>query len=445
MLCLALLGGAACGRSPEAPSRPNVLVLLVDALRADRLSCYGAPSGLTPEIDRLAQHGVRFTRAYANAPSTVASVASLFTATPPPVHRITAAPTDTEEEELSALPEAYLSAPEVFQAHGYRTFMITTSGWVTPEAGYGQGVDEYLLTERADREVIAATIELLRRPPQEPFFLYAHLLDLHDYYHSDALFPPGVPLPDGISDALRGLRGQTPSQIYRALRSEPGRFTPADARFLLATYDRRLRDTDRLIGRLLSALRDTGLRQRTLVVLTADHGEQFLEHGHLVHGGDGFYDEVLRVPLIMATPDGARTGTEDTLTSLIDVVPTLLDLLGLDRPAPYQGRSVFAPERLDRPVLATNGRTWKLVDQRWSYIFSRRYEREELFDLQEDPGESRNLIEREAPVAAEMRRLLASQLRESRRHPYVTEVTTIPRVQMSDQVTGTLRSLGYLD
>lgn len=443
LAALVLLFVAGCGQPSQ--QRDNVVIVLADALRADRLGCYGGPAGATPAIDELAERGVRYTRAYVHAPSTVPSVASLFTSTLPPVHRITAAPGQSAEDQLSVLPDAYVLLPEVFQSHGYHTVMVTTTGWITPQAGYDQGVDEYVITEREDRAVIDAAVELFRRPAEEPFFLYVHLLDLHDYYHSDRLFTDGEAPPQTVSPALRALEGRSPSAIYRTLRSEPERFTAEDARFLLAVYDRELRRNDRLIGELLAALEEAGLRERTWVVLTSDHGEQFLEHGHLVHGGDGFYEEVLRVPLILAGPQGARRGTDDVVTGLIDLAPTLLEAVGLEVPTELQGRGALAPAREARPVLATNGRTWKLVTERWSYIFSPRYDREELYDVARDPGETRDVLAEEPEEAARLRDLLAETLRESRRHAYLSAVPEVERVRMSDQVTRTLRSLGYLD
>lgn len=442
--------------APPRAHRPNVLFILVDALRADRLGklgtpAAGGPGSLTPNLDALADHSLFFTHAYSNAPKTVPSVASLFTSTLPVVHRVWEAPDGDGSEGLSYLPNRLLLATEVFKNHGYRTGMATTTGWITPEVNYDQGVDEYAVTERADEAVVTAAESFISRHTEGSFFLYVHLLDLHDYYHSDRLFAelPAGEDNMGISPALLELRGSGPSAIYRKLRVEPDRFTPADARFLERAYDRELGRTDALVGRLVGALERAGIRETTRVVFTADHGEQFLEHGRLVHGGNGLYEEVLRVPFFIAGGgDEKRRVVRDPIGS-IDFFPTLLDLLGLPVPGVFEGESRVpgTKERGERgtgSVVATDGRTWKLVTGRWSYIFSRRYQRQELYDLDADPGESRNLAARRPGVARELGHRLAERIRRSRRHPYLREAE-VERVEMTEDIEKTLRSLGYLD
>ena len=469
LVVLAVSVWAAAHRSvPEPPraDRPNVLFILVDAFRADRLGRLGdpdpsgAPRSLTPHLDALADRSLFFPRAYSNAPKTVPSVASLFTATLPIVHRVWEAPEQDGSEGLSYLPDRLLLATEVFKNHGYRTGMATTTGWITPEVNYDQGVDEYAVTERADEAVVAAAESFIARHAGESFFLYVHLLDLHDYYHSDRLFaePPGGGEDGGedegeLSPALRELRGSGPSTIYRALRVEPERFTRADARFLERAYDRELVRTDALVGRLVGALERAGIRESTRIVFTADHGEQFLEHGRLVHGGNGLYEEVLRVPLFITGGDarggdGERREIPDPVGS-IDVVPTLLHVLDLPVPGIFEGESrAREPGEREEPgsgsVVATDGRTWKLVTERWSYIFSRKYQRQELYDLEADPGERHDLATERPEMARELGRRLAERIRRSRRHPYLREAE-VARIEMTEDIEKTLRSLGYLE
>lgn len=453
-LAVACLAGPplGCGRSPSAsdePVRPNVVVVLVDALRADALGAYGASPSRTPVLDRLAERGLVFRRAYSHAPKTVPSVASLFTSTPPWVHRIEAGP-GRETGGLSYLSDRLVLAPEVLDEHGYVTAMITTTGWITPEVNYDQGVDEYLLTDRADAAVVEAAQDFVARHADEPFFAYVHLLDLHDYYHADRLFvgPVDEAAQAAISPGLRALADASPSEIYRRLRTEPERFTPADAAFLRAAYDRELEATDALVGRLVAALEAAGVLGRTLVVVTSDHGEQFLEHGLLVHGGNGLYEEVLRVPLLIAGP-GVEPGVVEEPTGGIDVFPTVFALAGVEAPEELAGRArtgrAAASGEEPSPVVATSGSAWKLVTGRWSYIVSEKYDREELYDLAADPGERHDLAAERPELVAELRHQLATEIRRGNRHPYLTEVEAVERVGMSEDVEETLRSLGYLD
>lgn len=430
--------------SPTAASRHNVLVVLVDALRADAVGAYGASPSRTPVLDGLARRGTVFLRAYSNAPKTVPSVASLFTATPPWVHRIVAGP-GQDGEGLSYLSERLVLATEVLDGHGYYTGMVTTTGWITPEVNYDQGVDEYVLTDRADAAVLEAAQEFVERHREETFFAYVHLLDLHDYYHSERLFSEPGRVPASISPALRSLSDAPPATIYRALRTEPERFTPADAAFLRQAYERELAATDALIGRLLDAVERAGVLDDTLVVVTSDHGEQFLEHGHLVHGGNGLYEEVLRIPVLIAGP-GVDPAVVETPMASIDLFPTLFDLLDIEVPEEFLGRSALAPPREEPSVVvATSGSAWKVITSRWSYIVSEKYDREELYDLESDPGEQRDLAKDLPEVRHEMSRLLAREIRQGRQHPYATEIGEAARVELSEDIERTLRSLGYVD
>lgn len=442
LLCCQL----SCGwQPPPETRRPNVLFVLVDALRADALGAYGRSPSPTPVLDRLAESGLLFRSSHSSAPKTVPSVASLFTSTPPWVHRIEAGPGQGEEEGLSYLSDRLVLATEVLDHHGYLTGMITTTGWITPEVNYDQGVDEYILTERADAAVIEAAEGFIARRAEETFFVYVHLLDLHDYYHSERLFGAYGGEEDRISPELRALHHASPSEIYRRLRTEPERFTPADAAFLRRAYDRELAATDAMIGRLFAALESAGVSEETVVVVTSDHGEQFLEHGHLVHGGNGLYQEVLRVPLLISGP-GIGPRAVDEPVGTVDVFPTLFDLLGVPTPEVFEGRSLAAgPGAQPGVVVATSGSAWKLVTDRWSYIVSEKYDREELYDLEADPEELRDLAAERPDVASEMRRLLAREIRQGRRHPYLREVGAVERVEMSEEVEDTLRSLGYLE
>lgn len=444
-LCGLVSSFVACepATSRENP-RPNVLFVLVDALRADALAAYGGSPDRMPIVDRLAQRGLLFRRAYSNAPKTVPSVASLFTSTPPWIHRIEAGPDQGKDAGLSYLSDRLILATEVLEEHGYWTGMITTTGWITPEVNYDQGVDEYIVTRRADAAVIEAAEDFIARHADESFFVYVHLLDLHDYYHSDRLFGASAGEDEEISPELGSLRDATPSEIYRRLRTDPEVFTPGDVAFLRRAYERDLAATDAMIGRLLAALEAAQIGEETIVVFTADHGEQFMEHGRLVHGGHGLFDEVLRIPLLIAGP-GIVPQAVDELVATVDVFPTLFDLLGVETPGVFDGKSLVAEGGTEPNVVASSGSVWKVLTGRWSYIVSERYDREELYDLEADPKEAHDLAADRPEVTREMRRLLAREIRRDRRHPYLSEIDDVERVEMSDDIERTLRSLGYLD
>ena len=430
------------GEQPRQRPR-NVVIVVVDALRADHLGCYGYPRATTPEIDHLAGAALLFTNAYSPATYTFPSTASMFTATLPVVHRIDW--DEQRQERIRRLSDEYVLLTEVFHDAGFRTGLLTFPGWVSPTANYMQGVDVRVESERNDRDLLERAVEFISTSAAEPFFLYLHFIDMHDYYHPQHLFA-GFDEPDGgLSEALLALRNVTNRESYMALaRDLRGRLTERDLEYLISVYDERLRETDRVIGDLVHHLESEGLRDDTLLVITADHGEQFREHGRLVHGGDAFYNEVLRIPLIVSNPRlFASTERASTPISSIDLGPTLLELTGLDVPDVFQGEPLADRLDEDRPVFATDGRTWKVITRDWSYIVSPSQQREELYRLGDDPGETINLTAQEPAAAARMRSHVEQMARACEMHPY--RLLDVDEVDMPEEQLERLRALGYAD
>lgn len=205
-----------------------------------------------------------------------------------------------------------------------------------------------------------------------------------------------------------------------------------------------MRETDAVLGELVEALDADKLGDRTIVALTADHGEQFLEHGKLVHGSDGFYNEVLHIPLVVRTARDELRGTRNpTPVTSIDIAPTLLGLAGLPAAPEYQGDDVLRLAKPDRVVFSTDIWTWKAIDSHWSLIRSEKSGRLELYDLSDDPGETVNLAEVQPQVTARMARAIDTMQQRCREHPYLQ--LTIDEVEMPEEQQERLRALGYLD
>lgn len=447
---LVLLTLTGCGAQPavetEVAARPeNVIIIVIDALRADKVGSYGSKLGLTPEIDRLAERGVTFLNAYSNATFTFPSTASLFTSTLPPVHRINHDP--KREEMMRRLSDAYVLLPEVYKAAGYTTGLLTFPGWVSPTANYLQGVDVRTESERSDTDLLRVAKDFVTEHGGGPFFLYLHFIDMHDYWFPEHLFAGIDPEAEGLSPALRSLAGMEIPVAYETLAkvlNQPGGLTARDIEHLHAVYDRRLRETDRVIGELVRHIEATGLTNSTLLAVTSDHGEQFMEHGTLVHGGDAFYNELIHIPFIVSNPrlypEAVRATTP--MTS-IDFGPTLLDLMGLDIPEVFQGESLANRLDEDRVVFATDGRTWKALSRQWSYISSKKLGREELYNLVDDPGETVNLVETEPEMVAIGRRQVQQAQAECSQHPYLA--LKVDEVEMDADQRERLRSLGYIE
>ncbi len=373
---LALLCGAlaACGDS----GRPrSALLLTLDTTRADALSCYGAPPGLTPHLDALAAEGVRYARAHTVVPLTMPAHASMLTGLYPPRHTV-------RTNSRNALPQSAGTLAEAARAHGLETAAFLAAAVLASDFGLDQGFELYdevprpeLMSDvhydaRDAEDVADAVLEwLARRDRERPFFAWVHFFDPH--------LPYTAP-PEDLAQA-----GGDP---YRA---EVARM-------------------DRAIGRILDALKAQGLLEETLVIAVADHGEAQEDHGEGTHGMLA-YEATLRVPLIVRDPSGWRAGERSSEpVSVVDVCPTLAEALDLSLPADVDGVSLFrrrAPD--DRGVyfeslqgLLGFGLSPLLgwADEDGKYLHS---SRPELYDLARDPGERANLAAERPEAAARAR------------------------------------------
>lgn len=394
----ALLQG--CDARSSHPSRPNVILITLDTTRADHLGCYGHPGGATPNLDDLAAGGVLFEQCTSVAPLTMPAHSSLFSGLYPFEHGV-------RDNGTFALSEAVTTLAEVLSGEGYFCAGVTSAVVLNREFGLGQGFAEYrdlhtvVAREPARRGVVEINAEETTRHALElldgaqgraqPFFLFIHYFDPHE------------PL---IAPARLREQFKNPYLAEIAL-------------------------VDEQLGRLFAALEKQGLRERTLIIVTADHGEGRGEHGELTHA-HFVYDSTLAVPLILSRPGqvgaGARIAAQ---TRVIDVAPTVLDLLGV--PGLRGARGVSLRPLLDGAAadmnLAAYGETLAphfslgfsplraLRQQGWKYIHG---PRPELYQVGQDRGETRNLAEAEPQRVAEMRQQLRALLEDAGPAPHAT-------------------------
>lgn len=348
-LVVLLIGNGCAGRRravrPDV-ARPNFLLIVVDALRADALGCYRkAPPGATPVLDSLAARGLRFERAYSPAAWTKPAIASLLTGLYPRQHRcLHGLLEDAGHGTVDGLDPRLVTLAQRLRAAGYATAMVQTNPHVHARFGFGRGFDRSVdLSYLDDHRVVRAAGELLEELPR-PFFIYLHFLAPHVPYkpHRDGPFPP-------LAGRYADRDGFTDADLARC-RSAPAPELLAELRQL---YRGEVFYADQQIGNVLAALHGLGLSETTVVVATADHGEEFGEHGGLEHG-HSLYPEIVRVPLILAGPSIPRGRVSLRVASLIDILPTVLDLADLSPEPNLPGRSLsfwFAPQR-ERRLLA---------------------------------------------------------------------------------------------
>lgn len=434
LLALGLLAIVGC-RSPE---RVNVLLVVADTLRADRLSAYGYARPTSPNLERLAADGVLFEHAWAQASSTFPSMNSLLTSRHPALFF-------GQPKGALGIPPHIPQLAELLHREGYATAAVSASpivrhrpGQVNKVGGFGGGFDtfEEACEWRWGRCVSAAALRLL---PQlrEPFFLYAHYLDPH------AVYTPPRPLARRFAAAQRGThawsRAGDPRPISAALYGDAETaWDERDVQQLSALYDGEVAAFDRELGRLLAALAERGLAERTLVIVAADHGEALLEHGHAEHG-HSLFEEELHVPLVLRPPGGGSRRVATAVANL-DIVPTILDYLGLAGPPGIEGRSLrplaegHGEGREARPLFALIGDLRATTDGRHKLIRHLGNGEVQLFDLRADAGERRDLW----PARTDAARPLAMALT-----AWVEREGPAARDRSSEAIDQ-LRALGYM-
>jgi arylsulfatase A-like enzyme len=349
-------GGPSASESPpptqqKTPDRrPNVLFVVIDTLRADRLGCYGYTRNTSPNIDRVAAHSVVFDRAFANSDGTVLSHISLLSS------RYTA------PREQGPAPSKTLA--EAFSEAGYATFGIAANPALTPTLGWGRGFDRYTdqpvddatLTRMRDDTNFSHQIEVrsadqttdfvlkplrrhFREQPEKPWFLFVNYLDPHDPYTER------LPWSDEFHESASDISGTLRTGDGHTIWSWNARTRPTltidDLRRLEELYDAEVRFADTHLQRVFEYLRETGQDRNTVVLITSDHGEVFEEHALMTHML-ACYDTEIKVPLIISVPWLTESQVRSSeLVESVDIGPTLLTLCGIPVPPSFQGRALI--------------------------------------------------------------------------------------------------------
>ena len=422
------------------PPRPNVVVYLVDTLRADRLGCYGAAKPLSPHVDAFARDATLFERAVAQSTWTRPAVASLLTGLGPLAHGV-----ETLDDRL---PEAATTLPELLHAAGYRTAGWSTNPQVSAGTGLAQGFDDFEVFQKdpgsaaVNRRVFAwLDRSSARAGSRSPFFLYVHTLDPHAPYEPlpemRRRFAAGIPEGAGShAEVVEAYGARGPEREARVAR-------------LSRLYDAEVAGNDRSFGELVAELRRRGLYDGALVVFVADHGEEFDEHGELGHGND-LYEPTLHVPFVVKWPRQAAGERVRALAQQVDLLPTLLAAAGLPRPAALPGTDLFAlraaPSGFRRAALSHlsyDGREGvSLVDGSWKLILPftpRLGAGPELYRLDADPAETDDLALRDDVRAGWLVERIQGELRLAGMGR-----TAAGRAPVDEETRKALRALGYL-
>jgi arylsulfatase A-like enzyme len=416
LLLVPLLALTGCAREP---ARPNVLIIAVDTLRPDHLSCYGYHRATSPHVDEMAGGGVLFENAISQAPWTLPSFASVFTSLYPTQHGATTVET--------MMRTTFPTLAGILSENGYATGAVVNAPVLRSDYGLNRGFGFYNeppgeIERPADR-VTREALEWIGDLEDRPFFAFVHYFDPHLAYAPpppyDRLYDPGYEGTIGSSFDLDYFSSKEASVI----REEINLLDAADRNHIVSLYDGEVAFTDQAVGDLLNGLGESGLDDNTLIVFLSDHGEEFFEHGGLDHG-HSLYGELIRVPLVFRLPGGSPGGVRIARqVRLIDVAPTILDCVGINGEFQFEGVSLMGLMRgedfsgspgsglmgpdfcLSEAMRRTNtvksitSYPWKLIED----MASREYS---LFNLESDPQEQDNLGNSEPAILSRLDALL---------------------------------------
>jgi arylsulfatase A-like enzyme len=422
---------------------PNILLVSVDTWRASELGFYEPSLATTPHLDRRRKQFVRFDRAISQAPWTAPAHLALFYSRLPPVAHW--------EWDV-------LSLTQILGHYGYATAAFTDGGWLGRGGGIDAGFDRLESPEGKDQQQMPLGQKLdqvtswLEEGAQQPFFLFVHT------YHTHASYDPD---PEYLRPFHQGgYQGRFTGDIRQLLEVNRSRLsgeTPdvaaPDAEYVRALYRAEIREVDEFLEQLFRDLEARGLWEDLLVVVTSDHGESFLERGFFEHG-TGLYDELLRVPLLIKLPlaSVAPPRTVTAQVELLDLPPTILDLIGAAAPAELEGRSFLsllagqtsAPydKRYARSAVAEiphyGDAKQSVRTDEWKYIFHPASGREELYRLTGDPEELHDVSEAHPDVVESLGEFLQDPDRIE-----ALESLTTPHLGPEDREI--LRALGYIE
>ena len=426
----------------------NVLLIVVDTLGGEHVGCSCYTEDTTPHFDRLAERGVRFQRAYSTAPWTKPAVASIFTGLFPSTHGV--------RELGDLLNPGQVVLAETLRDRGYRTAGIVSHSLVSSNHGYGQGFESYddSLSEGSHERISSADVSdralgWLDAHHDEPFFLFLHYFDPHYLYHHHPDF-------DRTSEYVGPL--EAAMDIWK-LREKRGQLTSDDINFLAGLYHEEIAYTDGQIGLVLAHLETLGIEGRTLVVLTADHGEEFMRHGWIGHTRT-LYEELIRVPLIISLPGTIAPREVEAPVSTTDIAPTILALVGAPVVETRWDGVSLAPlllrgqgPGLDRRIVSevsflsvdVAGHEEKIayktsmVRDRLKVIHDRLGDSWEVYDLQSDRLEQENVVENVASDGLTLMEELVEW--EKQAEPLDSE----QKWQPSEEDRERMRALGYVE
>ncbi len=449
--------------SPAKPPRPNIILISIDTLRADRLGCYGCPTGTSPNIDAFSRESVQFMQAVSQAPSTATSHMSLFTGLLPPVHRVSSwlrFSDQAKQLNLSSLGAGIPTLAQYLKENGYRTIGLHNGGLVSSFFGFNRGFDYYtkrlipwdwLYQNPSPLSIIKSYLHQSRKK-KKPLFLFLHHYICHAPYIRapreirQRFLPnpvPGLPVEWNTTDHAFE---HAHDSFWKAINNN----NESHRRHVRALYDAGVNYADWVLGEIVTLMKQEGAYDKSLIAIVSDHGEEFWEHGDTNH--KHLFVETLHVPLLIKFPDGEYGGKRiEARVGQFDLMPTLLDYLRITPRLKPQAESLLPRIRGEK---TTPGRILSFDDSlqfvrfnqgHFTYSSGPRSIAEPwLFDSSKDPREQCNLAPTRTQIVVQMRAFAAKIMNEQQRFRSQTKAGAPDSPKLPEELKKQLKELGYL-
>jgi arylsulfatase A-like enzyme len=439
-LLFVLLGGYISFRyaSQVKPSKKdfNIVLITIDALRADHLSCYGYKRKTSPNIDKIAEKGILFKNAMSPSSWTVPSIVSLFTSVYPLNHGIVGGfVKDKAVYNQKVFSDNLITLAEILKANGYNTFGVASNLHLGENLGFARGFDYFkclaFFPAPFVNEIIDSWEDKIKE--SEKFFLWIHYFDPHLPYK-----PRDPWIEKYTSKTLTQKLNLSKKKRFELMQLIPMFKKDSQALSnLIALYDSEINYVDSFIGKLIKKF---GLDKNSLIIIAADHGEEFLEHGQVEHGNN-LYQETTHIPLIIKLPYSTKKEISEEYVTLLDIMPTTLDLLNIKVTDRIIGKSLFADKRSGYFFSELSKFLFLKTIQtpEWKYIYNYTAKTEELYNIKLDPLEYNNLTDKNTKQRTKLKEQLFKWVSTGRKYP--TQKKTI---QLSPQEKEKLQGLGYI-
>jgi len=430
---------------PAAPDRKNIVLITLDGLRADHLSCYGYERKTSPTIDALAEHGLIFKQISTTGCATKTALTSLFTSLDYRAHKII--------WNESILDDRFLTLAEVLRDQGYVTFGIVASPWIQRDFNYQQGFEDFvdfrenvLIRKPVSAGMVAEKVlDWLSRRRQRPFFLYCHLEEPH---------PPWLEKSPWLTAEESSTKFFDAGCTHIPNQSEREHVSDQKKRNLIAKYDGAILYADEQIGRIVARLRKMGLENKTIIAISTDHGYELLDHGTATHAHCP-YQEVVRIPLVVHVGGPTKISRSFIRRGRIfDIGPTLLHLAGVAPPMSWEGTSLLKKNRIPPKYEFTFGFDVQSVRSvHYKLIYQKIQEKKkqywkspgfEFYDLSADPGETRDLSALNLPEFVIMKKDLLQYRQDLLQKEFIPGIMFPKKLRLDKNTTKKLKTLGYL-